>query len=251
LFEYIINKFNILPNKIRERIYDFFNKTTLLKNTNFFYTKKLNNFFSKASMKNYDRYSEWHRCFNKDMKDLLYQDNLKNYNENTNHMLKLFSSLKNVDNLDQSLIVDLLWYLPNDLLTKIDICSMSHSLEVRCPFLDNNLTEFMLTLPNSFLIKKFKTKYILKKTYNNKIPNEIINRKKHGFIVPVGDWLKDDLKDFFYQNILEGGLSNRNIFNTKYINNIYKQHINNKNDYSLQLWSLLVLEIWFKEFIDK
>ncbi len=136
-------------------------------------------------------------------------------------------------------------YLPNDILTKVDRASMYNSLEVRSPFLDKNVMEFASSLNNSLKIKS-KTKYILRKICKDKLPRNIINRKKHGFAIPLANMLRKSLKD----KVTDTLLSNNNISNfisKSYIQKILEKHQNGL-DLRKQIWSLYILEKTLENF---
>ena len=97
--------------------------------------------------------------------------------------------------LDKLLRHDFNKYLPDDLLVKEDRMSMAFGLEARVPFLDNKLVEFALSIPSSLKVRGFTTKYLLKRSLEGMLPKDIIYRRKHGFAVPISEWIKTELKE--------------------------------------------------------
>lgn len=154
------------------------------------------------------------------------------------------------DTVDAALYVDILSYLPFDLLVKVDITSMANSLEARSPFLDHKLLEFSASLPSHFKLRGKTLKYILKQALDGFIPNENIHRKKMGFGVPVGRWFRGELRDFLVDVVLSKRALKRCYFNPTTLNRLVFAHINGKQDYSHQMWTLLMLELWHRDFID-
>jgi len=140
-------------------------------------------------------------------------------------------------------------YLVDDILYKIDQASMFNSLEVRCPFLDKDLVEFLAKLPSDYKLKGIKTKYILKETMKGVLPEFVINRAKKGFGIPVAGWVRRELKDRLEKIIDIYKNTMGDILNMDYINRIILEHTNGKCDYRKEMWSLLILgEIIRKNF---
>ncbi len=125
-------------------------------------------------------------------------------------------------------------YMQNGILCKVDRSSMMNSLEVRAPFLDLELVEFVMSLPHSYKYKKGITKYILKKSLESELPHDILYRKKKGFGIPIASWLRDE-KSFTFKN-------NSEYMNNDFINSKIKLHRNLKENTKSFLWSLYVLE---------
>lgn len=134
-------------------------------------------------------------------------------------------------------------------MVKVDIVSMANSLEARSPFLDHKLMEFAAKLPAGYKIKNGVKKYILKKAIKGLVPRENIYRKKMGFGLPVGKWFRHDLKSFITDILLSDQSLNREYFKPEVIRRIVQDHTQGRKDYSFQLWSLLMLELWHIRFM--
>ena len=144
---------------------------------------------------------------------------------------------------------NILTYLPDDLLIKTDRCSMAASLEARSPFLDHKLAEFAADIPIDLKLRSSTTKYILKEAARGILPDNIIDRKKHGFGVPLGAWLRKDMspvKDI----LLSDTARQRNLLNMQVVENLIAEHESSRRDNNRQLWTLLTLEQWQRSFID-
>ena len=152
--------------------------------------------------------------------------------------------------LDATLLTDQMTYLPNDLLVKVDIASMANSLEARSPFLDHKLIEFAASLPESLKMNKFRNKYLLKKVAAKLVPSEVIYRRKMGFGVPVGSWFRGEMKDFVRGVLLSEKSLKRGIVKPEMMQKYVDEHTSGKFDHAFQIWSLLMLELWFQRFID-
>ena len=127
---------------------------------------------------------------------------------------------------------------------------MANSLECRSPFLDHHLMEFAASLPAKFKMNRFVKKYILKKAVENIIPKDNIYRRKMGFAVPVGRWFRGELKGLLQETLLSQDSLKRGYFKPDKIKDIVFQHTSGQKDWSFQLWSLLMLELWHQRFQD-
>lgn len=197
----------------------------------------------------------WGSYFSSDMKRALYSEELRarvGLQDSVELLRESFRrGHKRADHiLDKTLYVDMLNYLPDDLLVKIDRTSMAHSLEVRSPFLDHKSVEFATRLPTSFKVRGVTTKYLLREVAKGIIPKKIITRRKQGFAVPIGAWLRRELKDMAYQTLLDPHALNRGYFKRSTIENILDEHSVGKVEHGKRIWALLCLELWHQTFVD-
>lgn len=144
--------------------------------------------------------------------------------------------------------IDLLLYLPDDLLVKMDIASMANSLEVRCPFLDHELVEFVWRLPTSMKIRGRERKYLLRKAFAGLIPRENMDRPKQGFGIPVGAWMRGILADYVQDLVLSPTALSRGYFRRDRLHELVRSHTRGETDHTARLWALLMLELWHREF---
>lgn len=150
--------------------------------------------------------------------------------------------------LNQMLYIDTKTALPDDLLLKADKMTMANSIELRVPLLDHKLLEFAATLPDNFKVHGFTTKYIAKKTLRNRVPQEILDRKKVGFPVPFGAWLKGELKDLVHDLLLDRESIARGYFNRNCVENLISDH-SKSGGYPKEILSLMSLELWHRVFL--
>jgi asparagine synthase (glutamine-hydrolysing) len=153
--------------------------------------------------------------------------------------------------LERLLYLDSKTYLPGDILVKVDRMSMANSLETRAPLLDHRLIEFAQTIPASLKLRGLETKYILKRAAAGLIPEEIINRPKQGFDVPIRRWFNRELREMLDDTLNDRRARERGDFNHRAVVAILDEHRRGVRDHSRQLWSLLVLELWRRAFIDR
>jgi asparagine synthase (glutamine-hydrolysing) len=152
--------------------------------------------------------------------------------------------------LDSMLDTDVHNYLPDDLLVKMDVATMAHSLEARSPFLDHKLMEFAARVPAGLKLKGGDSKHLLKSALRGTIPDEILNRPKMGFGVPLGRWLRSSLKEVLVDTVLSDRALARGYFQPAAIREMVETHMLGSNRYQYLLWDLLLLERWHNMFID-
>jgi len=192
--------------------------------------------------------------FTQNEKEQLYTDNFrKNVSERNSDksIIEFYRSALASNQLDRASYTDFHTYLPDDLLVKIDIATMMNSLEGRSPFLDHEFIELTSQIPSSKKLPFHKGKYILRKAASTILPNEILRKKKAGFMVPLSDWFKNELYDYSRDVLLDHKSLGRGFFNHCYIEELIKENKSGKIDHGSRIWALLFFELWFKEYIDK
>jgi asparagine synthase (glutamine-hydrolysing) len=137
---------------------------------------------------------------------------------------------------------DLMYYLPDDILTKVDRASMAHSLEVRSPFMDYRVVEFACRLPLRFKLRGLTTKYLLRKAFARDLPPEPLKRNKHGFAVPLGDWFQGSLREMFHD--LVGSSPGTSILRHSEAERLINEHQTGHTDHGHRLWLILFLHAW-------
>ncbi len=141
-------------------------------------------------------------------------------------------------------------YLPDDLLVKMDVATMAHSLEARSPFLDHKLMEFMAGVPASQRIRRGQTKHLLKEALRGFLPDEILDRRKMGFAVPLGAWLRTSLREQLTDTLLSQRSRSRGYFKHSMIQRMIEANDAGDYLYQYQLWDLFMLEKWHHAYID-
>ena len=210
-------------------------------------------FLRAASLPTTERYFRWMSTFHREMKDELYT---KDFAERVSaqkpeHFLdEWFAKANGSGILDATLLTDQMTYLPNDLLVKVDIASMANSLEARSPFLDHKVIEFAASLPENLKMQRFETKSLLKKVAARLVPKEVIYRRKMGFGVPIGKWFRGEMKEFVQNILLSEKSLNRGIARREVVEKYVREHINAERDHTFQIWTLMMMELWFQRFID-
>jgi asparagine synthase (glutamine-hydrolysing) len=146
--------------------------------------------------------------------------------------------------------LDTLQYLPADILTKVDRMSMANSLEVRSPLLDPTVVEYMATLPVTLKLRGHVSKYILRKLGGRLLPSSVLTKRKQGFAIPAEHWFQKELRTFAEDVLLDPRTLARGYFRPQTVRRLLQQHAAGQRDYSTWIWCLMVLEMWFRLFLD-
>jgi len=200
-----------------------------------------------------DRYARWVSVFNEQTKQPLYSDRFREQTQAadaTGILAEWFKRANGIGVVDAMLLTDQMTYLPNDLLVKVDIATMAVSLEARSPFLDHHVIEFAASLPQNLKLRRLTSKYLLKKVLRKLLPSENLKRRKMGFGVPVGHWFRGKMQPFLREVLLSEKALRRGLFQPDAVRQLIELHVRGERDYSQQLWTLLMLELWFNRFID-
>jgi asparagine synthase (glutamine-hydrolysing) len=154
------------------------------------------------------------------------------------------------DLLDVMLDADVQTYLPDDLLVKIDIATMAYSVEARSPLLDHEVMELAASLPADYKLSGGVTKRVLKEAFRGVVPDDILDRPKQGFGVPLRHWFRDELRDMPREMLLDSGARTGDWLRREEVERLIDEHRAERADHSLRLWTLLQLETWFREVAD-
>ncbi len=154
------------------------------------------------------------------------------------------------DLLARAAALDVRHYLPEFQLTYMDRMSMAHGLEVRSPLCDYRLADYVLSLPASYRLRGGHSKHILKTVARQWLPRAIVERRKVGFDSPVGQWFKDELREFVLRFLSREHIERSGLLNYAGVQRVIGEHLSGQRDYSLQLWSILVLEAWYRMYIE-
>jgi asparagine synthase (glutamine-hydrolysing) len=176
--------------------------------------------------------------------------NISDFSVNETHK-NFYADNSANDMLDKIFYLDMKTYLADDLLMMGDKMSMAHSLEMRVPFCDHKLIEFVATIPTEFKLKGFKLKSLLKESLAELLPVEILQRRKQGFMVPLSKWFQNELKDFTMDLLSEERIKNRGYFRPDFIKWLLRQHYGGKQDFADQIYALISLELWHQTFMDQ
>jgi len=152
------------------------------------------------------------------------------------------------DPLSRVQYVDIKTYLVDDILTKVDRASMAHALEVRVPLLDHEFMEMVARIPSHLKLKGRQSKYIFKRAISRYIPLEFLERPKQGFVVPLAQWFRKDLKDVAQKTLFSPVLGE--IFDLKSVRRLWSEHQRGLRDHSSTLWALFMFQKWYEKWLS-
>ena len=167
-----------------------------------------------------------------------------NGNEPINYYRELKKNISSLNNYEKMMILDLMHYLPNDILVKVDRAAMTSSLETRMPLLSHKLIEFAWKIPHNLKFRNGEGKWILKQILNKYVPKNLTNRSKRGFSIPLDNWLRGPLRDWAENLLNEKRLSHEGYFNHKLIRDKWSEHLSCKNNWQYDLWNVLMFQAW-------
>lgn len=196
-----------------------------------------------------DRYMNWIQIFGEASRLDLYQESFIEQLPDRNPVSFLADAWRNAgkrDLLSCASTADLQTYMPCDLMTKVDIASMAHSLEARQPMLDFRLVEWAASLPSHLKLRGKRGKCLLMDTYRDLLPKAIWHRPKMGFGVPIAKWFKTSLRDRTYDALLGADAKCHEYFRRESIQSLVEEHMSGRANQAYRLWNLLFLELWLR-----
>ena len=162
--------------------------------------------------------------------------------------LNLIDSTNEIERMQ---FLDINFYMAEDILTKVDRAAMAVSLETRAPFLDPRVGQFAASIPVDYKLRGRKGKYILKQAVKDLLPREILSRPKKGFGIPIAEWLKGRLNPLLHDMLAPHKLNQQGIFNAERVQRLIREHESNAASHHKELWTLLVFQLWYDNFLVK
>jgi asparagine synthase (glutamine-hydrolysing) len=178
------------------------------------------------------------------------RDGLSSYSVVRSDLDRLFASKPDADQLLQMSYQDLKLRLPELLLMRVDKMTMATSVEARVPYLDHKLVEFAMSIPSGLKYHHGETKYILKRALEGVIPNQVLNREKKGFGVPLDEWMRGRFGGFVEESLASSKIRRRGLFDYGFVKHMLSEHQRGRANYSFFLWSLLNLSLWYDQWIE-
>lgn len=209
--------------------------------------RRVERFFELAEQPLKERYMSWIAVFNRDLLGEVLQPLLRQPDvQVTASMRRCYERASSLPELDAILYANFKTYLPDDLAVKMDRMSMAHSLETRSPFLDTALIERLARVPASRKVGLRRVKPLLREALRPLLPDEIWDRKKHGFGVPMGRWFRGELGERFEDEVLAQDAKTRELLNSDAVRALWLQHRSGERENGFRLWTLLTLERWLR-----
>lgn len=209
--------------------------------------RRLKRWAEAAALPLAERYLRWIGYFPTEIPAIFQRpDEVADRRAVLDHLAEPLQASPDASALARLLYVNFMTYLPEDLLVKMDRCSMAHGLEARSPLLDTALTEFAARLPDRFKLRGVKTKVLLRRAFRDLIPGPILSRPKMGFGIPLGPWLREPLRGYLLDQI--GGSRSRifELLKRERVEPYLRAHLAGERDFGHQLFALLTLEIWMR-----
>jgi asparagine synthase (glutamine-hydrolysing) len=213
---------------------------------------RIRRFIESAGKTPEQAYEGWIGIFPEQEKGDLYTDWMNRVTRGYRSSDYIYAHMNgsDADLLSRLMICDTRTYLPGDLLPKVDIASMGHSLECRAPFLDHRLIDLVGTMPSHFKAGFFRSKIILRETFSRELPSELLRASKRGFGIPVDDWFRGELHQWSRDVLLDPVARSRNWFRPEGVLNLLKRHQEN-GGMGARIWHLVMLELWARAYLDK
>ncbi len=242
-----------IPRVLRNGLIEPIVKNLPVSNKNLSFDYKAKRFVRASNFDLVTRHHSYFGSFSIDeqrnllSKDVLAQTSDDIYKD-AKELLKICDAPTEIERMQ---FLDINFYMAEDILTKVDRASMAVSLEVRAPFLDPRVAQFAAQLPLEYKLKGSKGKYILKKAMENLLPKNILHRPKKGFGIPIAEWLKGRLNPLMHDLLGADRLRNQGLFDADYVQKLMKEHETNFASHHKQLWTLLVFQLWFDNFLKE
>jgi asparagine synthase (glutamine-hydrolysing) len=244
-----IDDYNRLPKPLRNCLYGVLLGKSYAPDRKNKLRDKLRRFIYDTGLPIEHSFMRRKTCFSEEMKKNLFKEEfyreLGNYNSIT-HIMPYFDKSITASDMEKLLLADLFLYLPDDGLCKVDRMSMMHSLEVRVPFLDHKVVEFVASMPFQYKMKGNVSKYILKRIFKDILPSEVLKQRKLGFTVPLNAWFRGKFREKAKEILLSPGCRLTDICNSDFIDSLVQGHFTNKQDFGNQLFTLVSLELWLE-----
>ncbi len=242
-----------IPSVFRNNLIEPFVNNLPVSSKNLSFDYKAKRFVAASKYDTVTRHHSWFGSFSIDEQSkLLSKDVLENTSndiyKDAKDLLEICDATNEIEKMQ---FLDINFYLAEDILTKVDRASMALSLEVRAPFLDPRIAQFAASLPLEYKLRGNKGKYILKKAMQPFLPKNILNRPKKGFGIPIAEWLKHRLNPLMHELLAPNRLKEQGLFDAEFVQKLIKEHEKNIASHHKQLWTLLVFQLWFDNFLTE
>jgi phenylacetate-CoA ligase len=249
----LLQYYRLLPSLVREhlvqRIVMKWSESTKGKP----FARRAKRFVAGASQPPHEAYLTWVSLLSRDTRAALISDQIRAEAEDPvgEAFLRQHLTAENGrELLDRAADLDIAGYLPEFQLAYMDRMSMAHGLEVRSPFCDFELVDFVASLPTSYRLRGTNSKHILKHVARQWIPRDIAERKKVGFESPFGQWIKKELREFLLGFLSREHIERSGLLNYAAVAQIIGDHLSGRRDYALHLWSIIAVECWYRMYIE-
>jgi asparagine synthase (glutamine-hydrolysing) len=252
---YLHRGYRQLPDWFRRTIIEPWVRRRPVSDAKISWDFKLRRFVKAGDLVSEDAHATWRMIFNAEARRELLApiwDRPGVRSDAIDLYRQLFTRTNARHPLNRLLYVDTRFFLPNDMLVKVDRMTMAHGLEARVPFLDYRLVEFAATVPPHLKLRfLWLKKYLVKRAMRGKLPASVLWRKKAGFNVPHTRWMKGRLKPFVMDHLSPGRLRQFGLLNEQMVTRLLNDHFYEVADNSFEIWCLLTLMLWWELFLEK
>ncbi|HYY72449.1 MAG TPA: asparagine synthase (glutamine-hydrolyzing), partial [Candidatus Bathyarchaeia archaeon] len=217
------------------------------------FKRRLREFLTGSCHAPEQMYFEWISYFDREQRQRLYSPELRRVlgeRDSSQFLVDLFRGSQASEFVDRINYVDLHSFLPYNLLRYSDRMSMAHGLELRCPYTDHKLLEFLSRIPWRYKLRGNQTKFLLREAARDLLPKRILRRGKLGLNPPMGMWLRGKLRPLLHEYLAPERVQERGYFRSEVVQELIRDHLNRRRDYSLQLWGLISFEEWHRQYLD-
>ena len=246
--EALVNYYKHIPEGVRRRLIEPIIRSLPVRHSYFSFDFKLKQFLKGVETDSRHRHQRWLDAFNDaEARELLGHGG--SGSSPYGHLNAYFPP----GATREEFLNDLLWayartYLMDEVLVKVDRASMAHGLEVRAPFLDYTLVEFLQSLPYGYKYHRGTGKYLLKRLMEDKLPRDIVYRKKQGFAIPLGRWLAHELKPLSDELLSRRAIEKSGFFDPAAVQRIKSEHEEGARDNRKKLWTLMAFQLWHRHW---
>jgi len=254
--EYLYSHYRLFPGILRKKIIEplLLSLPDSRSQRLLDYLRRVKKFVAGAQDKFEERFFAWNEIFPRESREAIFSKEKMEVEEihfdSGKDLIRNKLNSFDGDKINRMLYADLTNSLPNDMLAKVDLMSMKNSLEVRVPILDHRLVEFAFKIPGHLKLKGRKGKYILLETFKDILPPALLSRPKWGFEIPIGKWLKSDLKFLIEKYLSKKRIEKQGIFNFEPIERLINDLFLNRSDTSWHLWNLIVFQAWYSNYFN-
>jgi asparagine synthase (glutamine-hydrolysing) len=244
-----------LPKILRERLLRRVVEQLPERSDGHYTINHLKRFMRSSSLADDEAYFAFQTILNPTVRSEVFADQLKfkrHLEASKTLMLDYFNAYPGGDrrdSLNRLFYCDIKTYLPEDILAVTDRMSMHHALEVRVPFLDHPLMEFCATIPPEMKIKWFNKKYLLKKALREQLPSEVMTHRKQGFVGPMAQWLKKDLKPYVLSTLAREKLKKHGLLNPMTVDRVLEEHFSGKEIHDTLIWAIVLFQRWYDLYL--
>jgi asparagine synthase (glutamine-hydrolysing) len=247
----VANIYNKIPQILRNGLIEPIVNNLPVSTKNMSFDYKAKRFVAASKYEAVTRHHSWFGSFSIDEhENILSKDVLSKTSNDIYKGAKDLLEICDAENeIEQMQFLDINYYMAEDILTKVDRASMAVSLEVRAPFLDPRVAQFAASIPFEYKLKGNKSKYILKMAVEPLLPKNILDRPKKGFGIPIAEWLKGRLNSLMHDLLAPERLKTQGLFDEIFVQRLIKEHESNAAAHHKELWTLLVFQLWYDNFL--